>query len=114
MRDPLLPPLAAIATGILISRFVSFGICELLTVIAAFLVLGMIALWRQARALAGVCCLLGLCFAAIYDAHIAEVAFRSGAHTLVTDNRRHFTSLLRHGVRVLTTAEFVEELRKRR
>jgi predicted nucleic acid-binding protein len=51
---------------------------------------------------------------AIYDAHIAEVAFRSRAQTLVTDNRRHFTSLLRHGVRVLTTAEFVEELRKRR
>ena len=51
---------------------------------------------------------------AIYDAHIAEVAFRSRAHTLVTDNRRHFTSLLRHGLRVLTTAEFVEELRKRR
>jgi predicted nucleic acid-binding protein len=51
---------------------------------------------------------------AIYDAHIAEVAFRSGARMLVTDNRRHFTSLLRHGLRVLTTAEFVEELRKRR
>jgi len=51
---------------------------------------------------------------AIYDAHIAEVAYRSGAQTLVTDNRRHFTSLLRHGVRVLTTGEFVEELRRRR
>jgi len=50
----------------------------------------------------------------IYDAHIAEIAYGSGAQTLVTDNRRHFTSLLRHGVRVLTTGEFVEELRKRR
>jgi predicted nucleic acid-binding protein len=50
----------------------------------------------------------------IYDAHIAEIAYRSGARTLVTDNRRHFTSLLRHGVRVLTPGEFVEELKQRR
>jgi len=49
---------------------------------------------------------------AIYDAHIAEIAYRSGAKTLVTDNRRHFLSLLRYGVRVLTTAEFVGELRR--
>jgi len=47
---------------------------------------------------------------AIYDAHVAEVAYRSGSRTLVTDNRRHFLSLLRYGVRVLTTAEFVGEL----
>jgi len=58
----LLAPLAAIAAGILTSRFVSFGIRELLIVIAAFLVLGMIALWRKAHVLAGVCCLLGLMF----------------------------------------------------
>ena len=62
MRDPLIPPLAAIATGILASRFVSFGIRELLIVIALFLILGAIALWRRARVLAGVCCLLGLMF----------------------------------------------------
>src|SRR5580704_14351584 len=63
MRDPLLPPLAAIAAGILASRFVSFGIRELLIVIAAFLTLGAIALWRKARMLAYACCLLGLIFA---------------------------------------------------
>jgi competence protein ComEC len=63
MRDPLIPPLAAIATGILASRFVFFGIRELLIVIALFLILGAIALWRQARVLAGVCCLFGLMFA---------------------------------------------------
>lgn len=63
MRDPLLPPLAAIATGIVASRFVSFEIRELLIVIAAFLILGIIALWRKARVLAGSCCLLGLVFA---------------------------------------------------
>ena len=46
----------------------------------------------------------------IYDAHIAEVARRHGADTVVTDNRRHFTSLLRHGVRVLESPEALAEL----
>src|ERR1039458_7663539 len=63
MQDPLLPPLAAITTGILASRFVSFETRELFIVIAAFAILGAIALWRRARVLAGTCCLLGLVFA---------------------------------------------------
>lgn len=46
----------------------------------------------------------------IYDTHIGEIARRAGAPLVVTDNRRHFTSLLRHGIRVLTPAELVEEL----
>jgi predicted nucleic acid-binding protein len=52
----------------------------------------------------------------VYDAHIAEVARASGARVVVTENRRHFTSLLRHGIVVLTTGEFVAEggLRRRR
>lgn len=48
----------------------------------------------------------------IYDAHIAEIARLAGARTVVTDNRRHFTSLLRHGIRVLSTEEFADEARK--
>ena len=43
----------------------------------------------------------------IYDAHIGQMALDSGASTLTTDNRRHFTTLLRHGLRVLTSAEAV-------
>jgi len=46
----------------------------------------------------------------IYDLHIAEVARAHGAKLVVTDNRRHFSSLLRYGVRVLSTAEFAGEL----
>ena len=46
----------------------------------------------------------------IYDAHIAEIARRSGSRTIVTDNRRHFTVLLRHGVRVLTASEAAAEI----
>ncbi|MBI2822019.1 MAG: PIN domain-containing protein [Acidobacteria bacterium] len=46
----------------------------------------------------------------IYDAHIAEIARLSGATAIVTDNRRHFSSLLRHGIPVMSTAEFAEQM----
>lgn len=50
----------------------------------------------------------------VYDAHIAEVARHGGASPVVTDNRRHFVSLLRFGIPVMTAAEFGDELRDRR
>jgi len=40
-------PLAAIASGILISRFVPFHSSELFAAIGAFLLLSMVALWRD-------------------------------------------------------------------
>jgi hypothetical protein len=43
----------------------------------------------------------------IYDVHITEVARTAGATVIVTDNRRHFLSALRHGMRVETPAEFL-------
>jgi predicted nucleic acid-binding protein len=43
---------------------------------------------------------------AIYDAHIAETALRAGAAVVVTENTRHFASLLPQGIRVVTAAEF--------
>jgi predicted nucleic acid-binding protein len=45
----------------------------------------------------------------IYDAHIGEIARAAGARIVATENRRHFTSLLRHGVRVLTAEELAAE-----
>jgi predicted nucleic acid-binding protein len=42
----------------------------------------------------------------IHDVHIAEIARAGGAKVVVTDNRRHFLSLLRHDIRVLSSAEF--------
>lgn len=45
----------------------------------------------------------------IYDSHIAEVAHACGAKTVVTENRRHFLSLLRSGMVVLTASELVAE-----
>lgn len=46
----------------------------------------------------------------IYDAHIGEIARQAGAQLVATENRRHFTPLLRHGIRVLVSAELMEEI----
>ena len=50
----------------------------------------------------------------IYDAHIAEVARAGGAEVVVTDNRRHFLSALRYGIRVETPSEFLAGLKGKR
>ena len=50
----------------------------------------------------------------IYDAHIAEVARALRAEVVVTDNRRHFLSALRYGMRVETPAEFLAGLKGKR
>jgi predicted nucleic acid-binding protein len=49
----------------------------------------------------------------IYDTHIAEVARASAAEVVVTDNRRHFLSALRYGMRVETPAEFLGGLKRK-
>lgn len=49
-----------------------------------------------------------------YDAHITQIARAAGATVIVTDNRRHFTVALRHGIRVETAAEFLTSLRHAR
>jgi predicted nucleic acid-binding protein len=50
----------------------------------------------------------------IYDAHIAEVARAARAAVVVTDNRRHFLSALRFGMRIETPLEFLGGLKGRR
>jgi hypothetical protein len=47
----------------------------------------------------------------VYDAHIGEVARLADASVIVTQNRRHFAALLRHGIRVLTPEEHAAESR---
>ena len=49
----------------------------------------------------------------VYDAHIGEIARRAGIRIVVTDNGRHFSSLLSKGVRVVDSATFANELGKR-
>ena len=56
----MLAPLAAIAAGIVVSRFVPFESRELLSGIAAFLILGVVSLWRRLRPLALACAMLAL------------------------------------------------------
>jgi predicted nucleic acid-binding protein len=46
----------------------------------------------------------------LYDAHIAEIARRSGSGIIVTDNVRHFRGGAGSAVRVLSAAEVVSEL----
>lgn len=50
----------------------------------------------------------------IYDAHIAEIARAAGASVVVTDNRRHFLSALRYGMRVESPAEYLKTLKIRK
>jgi len=56
----------------------------------------------------------GIAGGRIYDAHIAEVARAVGANVVVTDNRRHFLSALRYGMRVETPKEFLAGLKGKR
>ena len=52
----------------------------------------------------------GLVGGQIYDAHIAEIARVCRARVVVTDNLRHFAGLRRHGVDVMSTAQFAETI----
>jgi predicted nucleic acid-binding protein len=56
----------------------------------------------------------GIAGGRIYDAHIGEIARAAGSAVIVTDNRRHFMSTLRHGIRVETPAEFLSALKGRK
>ncbi len=69
----MLAPLAAIATGILISRFVPFEIRELYLLIAAYLLLGALCLLRDSRRLAGLCAFCGLVAAGVLAATVHPV-----------------------------------------
>jgi predicted nucleic acid-binding protein len=46
----------------------------------------------------------------IYDAHIADIARLAGARVVVTDNVRHFSDLRRHGIRVISVADFAADI----
>jgi competence protein ComEC len=61
VKDPLLAPLLALASGILLSRFVRFEAGELLMVLPLLLALTLLA-WRHTRALRLTCCLLSVLF----------------------------------------------------
>jgi hypothetical protein len=84
LREPLLAPLAAIAAGIVVSRFVSFGSRELLSGIAAFLILGVYSLYRESRLLAVSCAL----FALMMAGSLTDVIHRPGPGPEIEANSR--------------------------
>jgi competence protein ComEC len=65
VKDPLVGPLAAIAAGILVSRYVPFRESELIPILGAFLLLGVLAIWRKARLAAGISASFGFFFTGI-------------------------------------------------
>lgn len=81
MRDPLVAPLAAIAAGILLERWVRFEPRELLAGIAAFFLLSLLA-WRSVRSAARLiryaraCCLAALALAGVALAQARRPATR--------------------------------------
>src|SRR5580765_3601299 len=54
VKDPLLGPLAAIAMGVLVARYVTFNSAELLGALAAFLVIALVSTLRRSRVLASI------------------------------------------------------------
>jgi predicted nucleic acid-binding protein len=52
----------------------------------------------------------GLVGGRIYDAHIAEIARGCRVLVVVTDNLRHFAGLRRHGIDVMSTAQFAKTI----
>jgi competence protein ComEC len=64
----------AIAAGILVSRIDLFATRELLTVIAALFLLGLLSLRQRNRALAGACCLIAFLFAGALTAVVHRPA----------------------------------------
>ena len=119
VKDPLVGPLAAIASGILVSRYVPFQQFELLLAIGGFLTLGSIALWKNSRMLAGICCCLGLfCSGALtsltrapgpgpqLDAAGGEIVILSGCVTeppAVSGDRERFILELERDARAQVT-----------
>ena len=69
MKHPLIPPVAALALGILVARFVQFVPREILPALAGLFVLGIVALWRGAPRIAGACTLLGFTLAGALTAY---------------------------------------------
>ena len=87
MKDPLVGPVAAIAAGVLVARFVPFQSRELLPHLIAFAALAVVARFRGARVLAAVCCGLALvCLGAlsfVYHAPPPAPHFDAGGREVV-------------------------------
>lgn len=116
MPDPLLAPLVAIIAGILLSRFVGFETRELALILAAYVTLSLVCVWRRTLLLAGACCLLALVAAGVLverahrlpprpelDAEASETLILSGCvvePSAISPDRDQFTLELEPGARI--------------
>jgi len=120
MREPLLLPLAAIAAGILLGKFLEFSVFAAAWPVAAFSVLGAAGMWGEAsRWLRWVAALLALGFAGILagawhrpgpapqiDAGARETVILSGCvvePSVFSVDREQFTLELEPGARARVT-----------
>jgi competence protein ComEC len=66
MREPLIAPAAAVASGILLSRFVPFQERELITATVLLGMLAILSIWRATSRVAAIACLGALVFAGAF------------------------------------------------
>lgn len=115
MRDPLIPPLAAVVAGILIGRLLGFSIGESAWPVLAFLALAALARGQGSRWLMGTCVLLAILFVGVFaeawhrpgpppqiDAGSREIVLLEGCvvePTVFSPDREQFTLELDRGAR---------------
>jgi competence protein ComEC len=120
VSDPLIAPLAAIAAGVVLARFVAFGAHELWCASLALAALAVFALWKSTRRAAMACCLAALLFAGALtgvahrplprpelDAGPREVVILAGCVVeppVFSEDRTQFVLELEPGARVQVSA----------
>jgi competence protein ComEC len=124
VRDPLIPPLAAVAAGILLSHLLGFSLRETGWPLIVFLVLAGVSARVHARGLVGVCAALTLVFAGVFvetwhrpgpppelDAGSREVVLLEGCvvePTVFSIDREQFTLELDPGARARVSLAVLE------
>ncbi len=115
MRDPLIPPLAAVAAGILLSHFLGFSLLASFWPVVVFLLLAAAAAWAGARSLVRICAGLALVMGGVFneawhrpgpppeiDAGVRETVLLNGCvvePTVFSADREQFTLELDPGAR---------------
>jgi competence protein ComEC len=100
VKDPLVAPLVALASGILVSRFISFDTRELLVALPVLVALTALA-WKRSRWLLLTCCLVTIAFCGA----LLEALHRRGRAPEIEARAREVLSL---GGCVVTPPAFYE------
>src|SRR5207245_4784605 len=125
MRDPLIPPLAAVAAGILLGRLFGFQMVESAWPVGIFLALAGVARWVRSRWLTRISVALALLFAGVFaeawhrpgpppeiDAGSRETVLLEGCvvePAVFSVDRSQFTLEIDRGARARVILALVEE-----